>query len=198
MRLKRIVRWAVGTLTFLVALVFLWYQFFLDWDGKPFCHKQVWGVLINWSQANGTEINSVANPFPNVHGRSNESLDTIRDLLGVEIDWTKDYRYVPGLKQDDPGDLVLMYFDRPTRWITHVVPSSLLTEKAWMIVPVDFTMSGRPLSGQGEMNERVSLDEFRTRLRRTLDFVRKNKRPNWQTVVAEHTAFLDALERTDR
>lgn len=181
-----------------MGLSLVWHQFFLDWDGKPFCHKQIFGAFMNWSEGNGSDINSRAKPFPNVHGQGKESLAAIRDAFDGEMDWANDYKYVPGLKQDDPGDLVLMYFDRPTRWITHVVPSSLLTETAWIIVPVDFTMSGRPLSGQGEMSERVSLDEFRARLKRTLDFVRKNKRPNWQTVVAEHTAFLDELERADR
>ena len=57
---------------------------------------------------------------------------------------------------------------------------------------------GRPPSGPGELSERVSLDEFRSRLRRTLDFVRTNERPHWQTVVAEHGKFLDSIEHVDR
>jgi hypothetical protein len=59
-------------------------------------------------------------------------------------------------------------------------------------------MGGRPPSGPGELSERVSLAEFRSRLQRTLDFVRTNERPNWQTIVAEHAKFLDAVEHVDR
>jgi hypothetical protein len=70
---------------------------------------------------------------------------------------------------------------------------SLSRTKRVILVPVDFAMSGRPKSGQGELSERISLEEFRTRLRRTLDFVRTNDRPHWPTVVADHNKFLDFL-----
>jgi len=63
-----------------------------------------------------------------------------------------------------------------------------------MFVPVDFTMGGRQVRGGGELSERVSLDEFRSRLKRTLDFIRTNERPNWQAVVAEHSKFLNSLQ----
>ena len=61
-----------------------------------------------------------------------------------------------------------------------------------MIVPLDFAQFRR-VKGGGEMSERVSLDELRSRLKRTLEYVRTNERPNWQTIVAEHTQFLDAI-----
>jgi hypothetical protein len=44
------------------------------------------------------------------------------------------------------------------------------------------------------LSERVSLDEFRSTLKRTLDFIRTNERPNWQAVVAEHSKFLNSLQ----
>ena len=75
----------------------------------------------------------------------------------------------------------------------------MFKKKAWLVIPVDFTIWARPPSpGGGELSERVSLDEFRSRLRRTSsEFVRSNERPHWQTVVAEHTKFLDSIEHVD-
>ena len=121
--------------------------------------------------------------------------------MGGYMVWAKDYNYVPGLRENDPADLVLMYFNRPTRWNWHGHPPTIFKEKAWIIIPVDFDMgvNFRPHTGQGgECSERVSLDEFRSRLRRTLDFVRTNERPNWQTVVAEHSKFLESIEHVAR
>jgi hypothetical protein len=118
--------------------------------------------------------------------------------MGGHMAWATNYRYVPGLREDDPGDLVLLYLDRLTRWTWHGPPPTILKAKAWIVVPVDFTMGFRPPSGGGELSERVSLDEFRSRLRRTLDFVRTNERPHWQTIVAEHTKFLKSIEQVER
>jgi hypothetical protein len=56
----------------------------------------------------------------------------------------------------------------------------------------------RPKSGPGELSERVSLDEFRSRLKRTIDFIRTNERPNWQTIVAEQTKFLDSIDHVSQ
>jgi hypothetical protein len=87
-----------------------------------------------------------------------------------------------------------MYFNRPTRWTWFAAPPTIFKEKEWIIIPVDFGIGMRPRSIQdGDYSERVSLDEFRSRLRRTLDFVRTNERPNWQTIVAEQTKFLDSI-----
>jgi hypothetical protein len=47
----------------------------------------------------------------------------------------------------------------------------------------------------GEASERVSFEDFRARLTGTLDFLRTNQRPSWQTVVAEHGKFLHSLDR---
>jgi hypothetical protein len=70
-----------------------------------------------------------------------------------------------------------------------------------MVVPLDFGNdygngeSVERATLRGECSERLTLDEFRMRLRKTLDFLRENERPNWQTVVAEHQKFLESLER---
>jgi hypothetical protein len=137
-------------------------------------------------------------PFPNVNGNSRDSLYAISNGMGGYMDWVKDYGYVPGLREDDPGELVLMYFNHPTRWAWHGVPPTIFKEKAWILIPVDFAQGMRPRSGPGEESERVSFDDFRNRLRRTIDFVRTNERPNWQTIVAEQTKFLNSIDHVDQ
>jgi hypothetical protein len=209
MRPKPVILWVVGTLAVLIALLVGCYRFILDWEGKPYCHKAIMGAFMVWMADHGTNVNghkddhgdSGKGIFPNVGGSSSDSLATIRDQMGGDMDWAKNYRYVPGLRQDDVGDLVLMYIDRPTRWTWHgQAPPTIFKEKAWMVVPVDFKFGVRlrPQAGPGECSERISLAEFRTRLERTLDFVRTNQRPNWKTVVAEHTKFLDSIGHVDR
>src|SRR5581483_10680659 len=100
------------------------------------------------------------------------------NAMGSQMAGAGDYRYVAGLRQDDPRDLVLLYLDRPTRWTWHEAHPTIFNKKAWMLIPVDFEGGGWHAGG-GECSDRVSLGEFRSRLRRTLDFIRTNQRPNW-------------------
>jgi hypothetical protein len=195
MRLKRVILWIVGTLIVLIGMVAGFYCFGLDWQGRPCCHKLVMLSFLGEMHPAGGDILHDPRSFPNVNGSSLDSLATVTDSMGYRA-WTNDYNYVPGLREDDPPDLVLMYFNRPTRWNWHGAPPSIFNDKAWIVIPVDFEMGAdfRSHTGQlGECSERVSLDEFRVRLRRTLDFIRTNQRPNWQVVVAEHEKFLNAL-----
>jgi hypothetical protein len=129
--------------------------------------------------------------YPNANGSSRGSMDLLKESLGSLP--MEHYRYVPGLRPDDPGELVLFYFDQPTRWIWHGPAPSIFSEKAWIVVPADFAIGSRPLRGGGELSERIPEDEFRRRLQSTLDFVKTNARPNWEAVVAEHTRFLETL-----
>jgi hypothetical protein len=52
----------------------------------------------------------------------------------------------------------------------------------------------RQVADESEDAERVSRDELKSRLRKTLDYLQKNHRPNWQTVAAENEEFLKSLE----
>jgi hypothetical protein len=187
MRLKRSTQWVGGGFAAL-ALGLGYYCLILDWQGRPFCHKQIDGAFMEWMGEHGGNVNSHTNAYPNTDGKGAESLAAIGQYMR-DMDWARNYRYVPGLRQDDPPDLVLLYLDRPTRWVWHGQPPTVFRQEAWMIIPLDW----RPVPGSGELSEQVSLGEFRARLKRTLDFVRTNERPNWQTVVAEHTKFLDSI-----
>ena len=191
-------RWiilAIGTvIAVLAGLVVVYNNFIWDRDAQPYCHKQILGAFNCWMGEQGMDINKHTNAFPNVRGSSTLSLLAIGDYTG-SMDWAKMYRYVPGLRENDRGDLVLMYLDRPTRWVWHGQTPTIFESKAWILVPVDFKMGREHLAGRGELSERVSLEEFRSRLQRTLDFVRTNERPNWRSVVAEHTEFLNSIPR---
>ncbi len=187
MRVKRVILVIVAVPLALIAAVVCWYFFVLDWQGRPFCHKQIYTAFRLWMDDQKT------NAFPNVAGSSRLSLEAIREEMGGSMKWAENYRYAAGLREDDPGDLILMYLDQPTRWTWHGSPPSRFTKKAWIVVPVDFTMGDRPRAGHGELSERISSQEFKRRLQATLEFVKTNARPNWEAVVAEHTRFLDQL-----
>jgi hypothetical protein len=193
--MKRAILWIAGIIAILIGLAFGYYRFILDWDGRPISHAQIYLAFAESMHEPGVNYANDPKPFPNVKGLSQDSLATIRDKMGGDMNWSTNYNYVSGLRENDPGDLVLMYFNRPTRWTWFAAaPPTIFKEKEWIIIPVDFGIGMRPRSIQeGDYSERVSLNEFRSRLRRTLDFVRTNERPNWQTIVAEQTKFLDSI-----
>lgn len=190
MRLPRVVKF--GSIFLLCALGMLSVYAFciLDWHARPFCHSQIMTALRIWMADRNTRS------FPNVAGHSHESMLSICTEMGGYCDWVDGYRYVAGLNDDDPGDLVLLYVAEPTRWTWHGDPPSRFRDKAWILVPVDFTFGPRevPRQGQGEESERVSAEQFGRRLRRTLEFLRAHQRPHWETVVAEHQALLERVD----
>ncbi len=126
--------------------------------------------------------------FARCHSRGN----------GKQHGLVPDYGYVPGLQQNDPGQLVLMYFNRPTRWTMHISAPTIFEGKEWILIPVDFGQGRREKSGPGEESERVSTEEFKRRLKETIEYVRKMERPNWKTIVAEQTTFLERIDGLDR
>lgn len=168
-------------------------RFILDWRGQPVCHKVLMTSFDNWTEDNGT------NAFPNIGGNSRDSLAELRDSYpGAQLE--ERYTYVAGLHKDDPGDLVLMYVNEPSRWTWHGGPKTIFSQQRWITVPVDFTLGQynnreTKITGGGECSEALSPEQFGIRLQRTLDFVRTNNRPNWQTVVAEHSKLLESLKK---
>jgi hypothetical protein len=180
MRIPRLILWPIIALGALLGAAAVYYNFILDWQGRPYCHKQIMLALLTWAGEGRT------NALPNVRGLSWESILAFKDEM-AGTNWAQHYRYIPGLRQDDPGDLLLLYMDQPTRWVWHGSPPTVWRKKAWLVVRFDF-------EGPGECSERVPTAEFTRRLRQTLDFIRTNERPNWQTIVAEHERFLKRVE----
>ena len=180
-------RWFVVTLAVLLAIPVGYYFFIIDWQGRPFCHEVVDSVIQQWMLEANTKS------YPNAGGKSHESLFVIGNHL-KNMEWAENYNYVPGLQEGDPPELVLMYVNRPTRWNWHGQVPTIFKDKAWIVVPIIAGQS-RPGVQIGEASERVSFEDFRARLTGTLDFLRTNQRPSWQTVVAEHGKFLQSLDR---
>jgi hypothetical protein len=182
------------------------FYFLHVWSNKPLCNKQTLFQVMNWFD------NKKSIDLPNVRGSSTDSLIELKkDAYDNEKDFTEDinkwnekYQYVPGLRKGDPGDLVLMYLKSPTRWNNHASgPPSIFRERKWILVPFDFMGAGishcaehvrREVADESEDAERVSLEELKSRLRKTLDYLQKNNRPNWQKMVTENEEFLNSLE----
>ncbi|HEV2971235.1 MAG TPA: hypothetical protein VGY55_14770 [Pirellulales bacterium] len=190
-------KWIVAAVL-VIGLPLGYYNFILDWQGKPYCHAQIMLAFENWIVRNGKDSTTRTNEFPNVGGVGRNSLNAIREEMEGSMDWAPDYGYVPGLQQNDPGQLVLMYFNRPTRWTMHISAPTIFEDKAWILIPVDFGQGRREKSGPGEDSERVSTEEFKKRLKETIEYIRKMERPNWQTIVAEQTKFLERIDGLDR
>jgi hypothetical protein len=186
----------VGLLLLVVSIPATVY-FLTDRQNEPLCHKLALIQFQNWLDREKTDA------LPNINGESAESINKLNhDFEKEEINqWNSRYQYVPGLRRGDPGDLVLMYMKQPTRYIWHSNPQSIFAEARWMVVPLDFCGGGigrgmldRQIPYRGENSERLSLEEFKNRLRKTLKFLQDDNRPHWQTVVAENEALLASLE----
>jgi hypothetical protein len=177
---------------------FGYYNFALDWNNMPHCHTAVMLAMHSWLEVNKLDWDNPDSPYPNISGKSVDSLGAIHRQMDEDMDWAKDYGYVPGLRRGDPGDLVLIYFNRPTRWTMHIHAPLIFEKKGWILIPLDFRQSDREMSGPGEKSEFVSTSEFKKRLKATIDFLREKKRPNWETMVAEQTKFLQSIDSVER
>jgi len=194
----RIVRAAlviVGIALLIPLALIAGFRLLHDFENMPLCGKQTYIEVMNWFDRGKRRA------LPNVEGLSADLLAKLKGEDSQNTDeWNEKYQYVPGLRLGDPGDLVLMYMKVPTRWHHHAAGApSVFDEHKWILVPLDFTHVGentkrvdREMPNIGECFERVSIDELKARLRKTLKFLEDTNRPYWQTVVAENKAFLES------
>lgn len=162
------------------------YLLFLVWSGPPgprfVCHRGVVAAFEQWKL-----VTAGGGWYPNVEGSSARSLAAIAPYVKEGM---SDYRYVPGLKEDDPADLILMYVREPTRRKWHGDARWYRLEKRWVV------LNPQTRDGEGdrwsELAEWIPADEFTHRLGRTLQFLKDNNRPHWETVVREHSEFLES------
>lgn len=187
----RITLWIADPFVFLVALFLLVRFVIYDLDAKPFCHKQMTLALRLWQ-----------------HEQTTKTFPMAEQLAGAAKLVFPNYHYVPGLREDDPQDLVLFYFNRPTRWRTHVKPEAKWTSKTWIVVPADsfaghygdeamkrIGFGPQQIRAYGEESESLTTEQFTNRLIATLDFLRTNNRPYWRAVVKEHSAFIESITK---
>ena len=94
-------------------------------------------------------------------------------------------RYIQGLRNDDPEDLIVMYVKHKTHWPTkHWFRDYEATPK-WLV------MGPRVSNYWGREGGWIETSEFVRRFRKTLDFLRTNQRPHWEDTVPTHEAFLE-------
>jgi hypothetical protein len=161
----------------------------------PLCHKQLLVPVVEDRQKNPLR------ELPNEMGLSDESFLAIGRVLGHDANWSKSwaakYKYIPGLRQDDPGELVVFYLAKPTRWVWHGLPPKAWDPIGWVVCPLDqMVFNGlleRDRVRPGEKSETLTNEQFRERLQRTLDYLKANRRPHWEVVVKEYQATLDSL-----
>ena len=103
---------------------------------------------------------------------------------GVLSDELCPFRYVQGLRNDDPEDLIVMYRKTKTRWKKKY---KLQPDAKWLV------MGPRCDGYWGYEGGWVDTSEFKRRLKKTLEFLEQNQRPNGQQTVKAHLAFLDAI-----
>jgi hypothetical protein len=156
------------------------------------CHRLLDGALHQsmLETTNGTT-------YPNVDGSSSRSLALLLPYLGLQnTNALRDYMYVPGLRSDDPDNLILFYLREPSRRTWHGDTHWFSGPKRWVVLNPRMVSpdsdSGR---AGGEADEAISLAEFKDRLRATLDYLKRNERPGWQVAEQEHMRFISSIQK---
>src|SRR5438552_561358 len=108
--LKRTTRIWIGSIAALGLVVAT--LFVARTGPRPVCHRAVDGAFQQWM----LETSHTNGFYPNVDGIGSNSLAMIEPFFGQDI---QQYAYIPGLRMDDPKDLVLMYLKRPTHYSWH-------------------------------------------------------------------------------
>jgi len=155
------------------------------------CHRLLDGALHQWmlETTNGVK-------FTDVDGSSSRSLALVLPHLGLnDTNALRDYMYVPGLRSDDPDNLILFYLREPSRRTWHGDTHCFSGPKRWIVLNPRMSSpdsdSGR---AGGEADEAISLAEFKDRLHATLDYLKRNERPGWQAAEQEHTRFINSIQ----
>ena len=146
-------------------------------------HRIIDAAFNQWMFENNT------NTYPNVEGDSVKSISIVEPLCSPRTNALRDYLYIPGLRPDDPTNLVIMYVKEKSRrdWLGST--ATIFKGKKWIVIAPGF-----PLGSGGECNDWIDTPEFKSRLKRTIEFLKENKRPYWQNIVREQQAKLDLIK----
>lgn len=130
--------------------------------------------------------------YPNLDGDSAGSMAAFFESMGGEPRADR-YRYIPGLRTNDPEGLVLLYMVEPTRYESHLDDKLTIWNVAFR--PLRWSLVGPSEIQTGyHGGEQMDQAEFKRRIAATLDFLESQQRPGWEKVVAEHRAWLAQLD----
>jgi hypothetical protein len=183
-----------GIFTSLLAIIavgLLVRYYFLHYFTDPliYCQKVIDGALEQYCMVNRGKT------YPNVEGDSRKSFHLLAAYMKGGDEWGRAYGYIPGLTQDDPPDLVLMYLKEKTRRTWNGDHSATIaTQPKWMVIGPEFfaaNKNGQSLPEGGSLEE---TQDFKLRLQKTFDFLKANDRPFWTNVVREQTEFLNSIK----
>lgn len=131
--------------------------------------------------------------YPNVAGDGRTSLNLIAPYMKYGSDELRDYRYVPGLKDDDPADLILAYVRKPSWRTWHGDTHWIRSDRRWVVLNPRFSPAmDTDARGYSEDGEAITTTEFHRRLQATLDYLKAQNRPFCTNVVQEHSVFLSS------
>lgn len=153
---------------------------------RPDCNRAIEGTLQMWSLDHGR-----TNTYPNAGGDGDKSLAELKKYFGNGLE---KYGYMPGLRFDDPPNLVLMYLKQKTRHTWHAdVNHSIFTRPRWYAIsPAIMDGASAEFPEGGRLLETA---EFKARLLNTVAFLKEHQRPNWQTVANETSNFLASIQK---
>ena len=152
---------------------------------RPVCHRALDGAFQEWMlQVSHTNI------YPNADGVGSNSLAVIEQYFGPDI---QRYEYIPGLKCEDPKDLVLMYLKTKTHYSWHGdTQHTIFSPQRWMVISPEII--GYEKNSCPEGGQLLDTPEFKRRVQMTVAFLKEYKRQNWQAVAEEQSDFLNSIK----
>ena len=154
------------------------------------CHRLLDGALQQWMLETSNGVT-----YPNVDGSSSRSLAVLVPYVDPrDTNVLCDYRYVPGLRSDDPDNLLLFYMRESSSRTWHGDTHWFRSDKRWVVLnPHMSTPDNVDARGWSECGEGITTGQFKARLKATLDYLKSQGRPGWQAATAEHTQFLNTI-----
>lgn len=133
--------------------------------------------------------------YPNDDGESEKTIAQFAPYLHNEqAKRLQDYAYVPGLRDSDPENLILMYMKQKTRYTWHGDTRANRNKLMWIVFAPSLDSPFNTDEWCPEGARKLNTREFRTRLQATLDYLKTNNRPYWTNTVREHSAFLNSIK----
>ena len=189
--MKRSTKIAVAIIVPCLGLIGLTTLIVVGPPGPHFvCHRGLDGAFQQWMLETTNDV-----WYPNVNGNSGESLALLIPYMHEGPTALRDYRYVPGLRSDDPENLIFVYVREASRRTWHGDTHWFRKDKRWVILnPRMLPPDGVDARGWSECGEAIPTEQFKARLQATLDHLKSKGRPGWQAASEEHMRFLSTIK----